>query len=125
MKLRTKLSIVLGVFALLLIASCAKKEPSLLKIFVKSSSITHVENITVRIVGDLDKDTPEYLEEKKSNENGLAQFNLDDFYSQYGKKDEKVAYFNVYIKDTVGYFDYVGNVKTKANITSTETVYLK
>ena len=115
----------LVLFVLLLMPSCAKDEPSLLKIFVKSSSITLVENATVRIVGDLDKETPEYLEEKKSNENGVAQFNLDDFYSQYGKKDEKIAYFNVYVKDTVGYFNYVGNVKTRAHITATETVYIK
>lgn len=125
MKLKNSLKLVLSIFALLLIASCVKDEPSILKIFVKSSSITTVENARIRIVGDLGKGTPEHLEERNSNENGVAIFKLDDFFSKYAKGDDKVAYFNVYIKDTTGYFDFAGNVKTKAYITSTETVYLK
>lgn len=125
MKLKKIIILGFSLFAIFLIASCAKDEPSLLKVFVKSSSITNVENATVRIVGDLSKETPEYLEERNTNENGVAIFNLDELYDTYSKGDKKVAYFKVYLKDTVGLFNYVGNVKTKANITTTETVYFK
>lgn len=125
MKLKRTLQLALSILALFLISSCAKDEPSILKVFVKSNSNTQVENATVRIVGDLSKETPEHLEERNSNENDVAIFNLDDFFSKYSKGDGKVAYFNVYLKDTVSLFNLVGNVKVKANITSTMTVYLK
>lgn len=125
MKLKNNIKIGLSLLALLIITSCVKDEDSILKIFVKSSSNTQVENATVRIVGDLKKETPEYLKEELSNENGVAIFKLDDLYDGYSKDEKKVAYFKVYLMDTLGKYNFASNVKTKANITSTETVYLK
>lgn len=125
MKLNNKLKLGIGLLVFLFITSCVKDEPSILKIFVKSKSNTHTEGALIRIVGDINKDTPEHLEEKLSNENGVAIFKLDDFFDQYSKNEDKVAFFNVYTKDTLGHFHYTNKVKAKENLTATETVYLK
>lgn len=124
MKLKNKIKLGLSIIALLLIASCAKDDPSVLKIYVKSNNDNIEQGVRVRIVGNLEKGTPEHLEEKITNENGAAIYDLDSFFKQYPKKDTKVAYFRVYVKDSTGYFDLAGNAKAKGYITSTETVYI-
>ncbi|WP_299206225.1 hypothetical protein [Brumimicrobium sp.] len=112
------------VFGGFLLPSCTKKDPSVLKIFVRSSDFILTEDASVRIVSDIKKGTPEYFDEVKTNSSGVAIFNLDELFDQYGKKDEKVAYFTVYAKDTTTY-QTVGTARAKAYLTSTESIILK
>ncbi|PWH85603.1 hypothetical protein [Brumimicrobium oceani] len=116
------LSLIIGVSAVLM-SSCTKDEPSVLKIFVRSQANILTPNAQVRIVGDVDKDTPEYLEEKKTNESGVAIFELDELFDQYGKNDDKIAYFTVYAKDTAEFFT-LGTARAKQYLTSTETIII-
>ena len=116
--------VALVVFGGILLPSCVKKEPSVLKVFVRSSDFILTEDVQVRIVGNVNKDTPEYFDEKRTNSSGVAIFNLDELFDKYGKKDDKVAYFTIYAKDTADFYT-VGKAKAKANLTATETIILE
>lgn len=107
-----------------IVLSCKKDPPSILKIYVRSSKYTLVTGATVRIVGDIDKDTPEYLKEGLTNDQGVAIFNLGDLFEKYDKKATKVAYFTVYAKDTSLYYTTM-NARAKANMTYTSTITLE
>ncbi|HEU0226545.1 MAG TPA: hypothetical protein VFQ86_02310 [Arachidicoccus soli] len=109
-----------GVF----LPSCQKENPSILKVYVRASNNILKANASVRIVGDLSKNTPEYLKETKTNEQGVAVFNLEDLFDKYKKDEDKVAYFTVYAKDTSLYYT-TGTARAKANITYTTTITLK
>lgn len=114
---------VLIAFSVLLMPSCVKKEPSVLKVFVRSPDNILTQDAFVRIVADINKETPEYFDEMKTNNSGVATFNLDELFDQYGKKDEKVAYFTIYAKDTVDVYT-IEKTRVKAYLTTTETIIL-
>lgn len=116
---------VLITFGGLLLFSCVKDEPSILKVFARNSDNTLTEGVSVRIVGDLSMGTPEYLGEAKTDSSGVALFNLNDFFDQYDSGEEKVAYFTIYAQDVSQFYTTVGKVRAKANLTSTETIILK
>lgn len=116
------LSIVIGV-SLLLMSSCADKDPSVLKVYVRSSANILTPDVNVRIVANVDKDTPEYMAETRTNESGAAIFVLDELFEDYGKKDDKVAYFTVYAIDTAE-FPTLGTAKAKQHLTTTENIIL-
>lgn len=118
----TILSLIIGVSAVLM-SACTKDEPSVLKIFVRSQANILTPNAQVRIVGDINKDTPEYLDEKKTNESGVAIFELDELFDQYGKNEDKIAYFTVYAKDTAEFYT-LGTARAKQHLTSTETIII-
>ena len=118
----TILSLIIGVSAVLM-SSCTKDEPSVLKIFVRSQANILTPNAQVRIVGDINKDTPEYFDEKKTNESGVAIFELDELFDQYGKNEDKIAYFTVYAKDTAEFYT-LGTARAKQYLTSTETIII-
>ena len=124
MSLRNLVMVALVVIGGLLLPSCGKKDPSVLKVYVRSSDYILTEDVNVRIVSKVSKETPEYFAEKRTNSSGVAIFNLDDLFDKYGKKDEKVAYFTVYAKDTADFYT-IGKARAKANLTVTETIILE
>src|SRR5690554_7755983 len=89
-----------------------------------SSYFILTEDTSFRIISDIKKGTPKYFDEVRTNSSGVAIFNLDELFDQYGKKDEKVAYFTVYAKDTTTY-QTVGTARAKAYLTSTESIIWK
>jgi hypothetical protein len=103
--------------------SCKSKEPSILKIFVRSNNFILTPDATVRIVGDLSEGTPEYFEETRTDPSGIAYFELDAFFDTYDKDQDKVAYFTVYAKDSANTFT-VGDARARANLTSTASITL-
>jgi hypothetical protein len=117
------LSILLS-FSVLSISSCTDKDPSVLKIFVRSSDNILTPDAEVRIVADIEEGTPEYLEDTRTNESGAAIFELDELFDQYGKNDDKVAYFTVYVTDTAEFPTILESVRAKQNLTSTATINL-
>lgn len=78
----------------------------------------------VRVVGDVNKDTPEYFKEMKTNESGYALFDLNELFDSYGKDDEKTAYFTVYATDETKIYTSQ-KVRAKGYITTTETIILE
>ncbi len=117
------LSLLIGM-SVVFMSSCTKDEPSVLKVFVRSSANILTPGAHVRIVGDVNKDTPEFMAEKKTNESGVAIFELDELFDQYGKKEDKIAYFTVYARDTAE-FPTLGKARAKQYLTSTETIILE
>lgn len=111
------------IVASIIVVSCEKDDPSVLKIYVRSSTNSLVQDAEVRIVGDVNKDTPEYFKERKTNGEGIAVFELDELFEEYEKNDEMVAYFTVYARDTAEFFT-LGDAKAKAHLTTSETIIL-
>lgn len=124
MTLTKRILIVMSFLMVATLYSCKEKDPSIFKVYIRSSDYILTEGASVRIVGDISKGTPEYFDEKKSNESGAAVFNLDDLFDKYDKDDEKVAYFNIYARDTAQYFT-IRKGRAKANLTSTATIVLE
>lgn len=106
-----------------LIFSCKSKDPSVLKIYVRSNNHILTPDATVRIVGDISEGTPEYFEEKKTDESGVVIFNLDELFSTYEKEKNAVAHFTLYAKDTSAYYT-TKEVRAKIHLTSVETIIL-
>ena len=123
MKNRTTLSLLL-LFSALIITSCKNKDDSIAKIFVRNSNSQLINGASVVIIADVNSDpaTPAYVDTLTTNESGFASFDLERLFDKYGKKDDKVAYFDIIVK-----FDdkqAIGEIKARANITAVETVSL-
>lgn len=107
-----------------LIFACKSKDPSVLKIYVRSNNFILTPDATVRIVGDISEGTPEYFKEKKTDGSGVVLFNLDDLFDTYDKKEKNsVAHFTVYAKDTSAFYT-TKKVRAKIHLTSVETIIL-
>tara|TARA_Y100000385_G_scaffold291946_1_gene374430 strand:+ start:9526 stop:9906 length:381 start_codon:yes stop_codon:yes gene_type:complete len=105
------------------VQSCKNKEPSGIKIFVRSASNELVEGAKVIIVGDINSDpeTLEYVDTVITNVSGFATFNMKAYYDVAGD-DNVVAYFDVIAK-----FDTktaTGYLRSRSHTTAVETVYL-
>jgi hypothetical protein len=107
-----------------LIFSCKSKDPSVLKIYVRSNNNILTPDATVRIVGDISEGTPEYFEEKTTDPTGVVLFNLDDLFSSFEKKENNVAYFTLYAKDTSNFYT-TKKARAKIHLTSVETIILE
>lgn len=105
------------------IISCKSKDPSILKVYVRSNNFILTPGATVRLIGDISEGTPEYFEEKKTDETGVALFMLDDLFNSADKDQNGTAYFTLYAKDTLESFTSK-KVSAKVHLTSVETIIL-
>ncbi len=105
------------------IQSCKNKEPSGIKIFVRSASNELVEGAKVIIVGDINSDpaTLEYVDTIFTNDSGFATFNMKAYYDDAGD-DNVVAYFDIIAKS--GTKTANGYIRARSHTTAVETVYL-
>lgn len=112
-----------SLISILLVLSSCKKDPSVLKVFVRSYNNELVKNAKVIIIADKDSDppTPEYVDTIQTNSSGFAYFDLEDFYSQLGKK-ETVGYFDVLAKSDTK--EGKGYIRCRKHITNVITVNL-
>lgn len=102
--------------------SC-KKDPSVLKVYVRSHSNQLVPGAKVIIVGDVNSnpETRPYVDTVMTNSTGFAVFDMTEYFGEKAKKGE-VGYFDIIVKkDTLTAF---GRVRCRTNITNVETVYL-
>ena len=113
----------LSVIAVLVVLSSCKKDPSVLKVFVRSYNNTLVGNAKVVIIADVTSDppTPAYVDTVQTNSSGFAYFDLADFYSKLGKK-ETTGYFDVIAKE--GTKQENGYIRCRAHITNVLTITL-
>lgn len=111
------------VSVLLVLASC-KKDPSILKVFVRSTNNELVSNAKVIIIGDVGSDpaTPEYVDTVQTNSSGFAYFDMEAFFSKLGKK-ETTGYFDVLVKKEPLKGD--GYIRCRAHITNVITVIIQ
>lgn len=125
MKRTTK---IFGVIAALVLSigflqSCKNKNPSVVKIFVRSASNELVEGAKVVLIGDPSSNpaTMNYVDTVITNDSGFAYFNVQPYYDAAGEENT-VAYFDVIAKTSTktGY----GYIRSRVHTTAVETVFL-
>lgn len=115
----------LSLFAVLFaFTSCKNKKPSTLKVYVRSSNNELVNNAKVIIIADVNSDPPskEYVDTIQSNSSGFAEFNMQPYFDQLGKK-ETTGYFDVLAKKDN--LQGQGYIRCRAHITNVLTVEIK
>lgn len=125
MKLGLRNSVLfLTVVAAIVVGSCKKKDPSILKVFVRTASNELVGNAKVVIIGDKYSNPPtrEYDDTQITNSSGFAEFNLEQFF-QEAHKDSTTGYFNIIAKK--GELQGEGYIQCRAHITAVQTVNFK
>jgi hypothetical protein len=125
--MKTKVKKAILFFGLILISAmfsgCKNDDPSVLKIFVRSSSNELVNGAQVVIVGDVNSNpaTLAYVDTLATNASGFVEFNMDNYFSLVGEGN-KTGYFDVIVKyDLKTGTEYV---RCRSHITTVETVYL-
>ncbi|MES2556590.1 MAG: hypothetical protein V4604_10590 [Bacteroidota bacterium] len=109
---------------LLVLSACKNKNPSVLKVFVRSSNNELMENAKVIIIADVNSNppTPSYVDTVNTNSSGFAYFDMAEFFEGLDK-GETTGYFDIIAKKNVS--EGSGYVHCRAHITSVETVYLE
>jgi hypothetical protein len=125
MKKTFKFTALFFMFAMVTITlqSC-KRDPSVMKIFVRSDANQLLNNARVVIIGDVNSTpaTKPYVDTLFTNSTGFATFDMSDYFGEKPPKGE-VGYFDIIVKkDTkVGY----GRIRCRANITNVETIMME
>ena len=104
--------------------SCKNKNPSVIKIFVRSASNELVAGAKVVIIGDVSSNpaTMEYVDTVITNASGFAYFNVQPYYDMAGEEENPVAYFDVIAKtDTKRQNGYI---RSRVHTTAVETLFL-
>jgi hypothetical protein len=105
------------------IQSCKNKEPSVIKVFVRSASNELVVGAKVTIIGDVNSNPPTntYVDTILTNDSGFAVFEMKAYYEAAGE-DNSVGYFDIVAKKGTKTID--GRIRSRAHTTAVETVYL-
>lgn len=110
-------------FAMIVMVSC-KRDPSVLKVYVRSQSEQLLPGVRVIIAGDVTMgETKEYQDTVMTNSTGYAVFDMDKYFGDKPKKGE-VGYFDIIVRQddkTVTMYD----ARVRANITNVETLKFK
>lgn len=103
--------------------SCKNKEPSILRVFVRSHATDLQVDAKVVIIADVPSNSSdkEFVDTVLTNESGIAHFNLDPYFDAVGDGNE-VAYFKIIARKNGK--EGTSKVRTRAHTTAVETVYL-
>ncbi len=109
-------------FCGLALTSC-KKDPSVLKVFVRSASNELTPGAMVVVIGDKSANPPadDFTDTLFTNSSGFAEFNMDQYFDNHNEKNAS-AYFNILIKKDLR--QGTGNVKCRIHNTAVETLFL-
>lgn len=125
MKKRTS---ILSLFILMVLGigflqSCKNKEPSVVKIYVRSASNELVTDAKVVIIGDPSSNPPtlNYVDTLLTNGSGFAAFDVQPYFDEAGE-DNTVAYFDVVVKTSTK--TSYGEVRSRVHTTAVETIFL-
>lgn len=121
--LRLSALLVVAVLAIGFLQSCKNKNPSVIKIFVRSASNELVEGAKVVIIGDPASNPPtmEYVDTLVTNSSGFSYFNMEEYYTAAGE-DNDVAYFDVIVKTATKQAS--GRIRSRVHTTAVETIFL-
>ena len=122
-KLRFLLPLLMLTSVVFVMDGCKNKKPSLLKVFVRSSSNELLEGAMVTIIGDVNSNpaTASYVDTLFTNSSGFAQFDLEELFTKQGK-DNTTGYLDIVAKKTPT--QGTGRSRVRAHITGIETVFL-
>jgi hypothetical protein len=104
-----------------LLSSCKEKEPSVLKVFVRSASNTLQAGAKVVVIGDLQSNPPtkEHVDTLVTNESGFVAFDMDKYFNNSG--GETTGYFDIIVKKDAK--EGAGYVRCRKHITTVETIF--
>lgn len=118
----------IGVLAMMVLSlgvlhSCKNKNPSVVKIFVRSASNELVSGAKVVIIGDVNSDpaTLAYVDTVITNGSGFAYFNVQPYYDMAGEKENPVAYFDIIAKTDTK--TQTGSIRSRVHTTAVETLF--
>lgn len=119
-----KLAYLSMIALLLVISACKNKNPSVIKVFVRSSNNELMSNAKVIIIADVNSNppTPAYVDTVMTNTSGFAYFEMDEYFDGLGK-DQTTGYFDIIAKKDAAQGE--GYLHARAHITSVETVFLQ
>ena len=111
---------------LLILSSCESKDPSILKVYVRTTSNGLVDNARVVVIGDQQSNptTMDFVDTIYTNSSGFVTINMDQYFDKLPSSN----------KNTTGYFDLIvdngidsgsGQAKCKIHTTSVETVIIQ
>jgi hypothetical protein len=124
MKIRNKfnLSLIFFLFSLFLVSACKNKKPSVLKVYVRSSSNELIEGAMVVIVGDQSSDQPtlSYVDTLLTNSSGYAEFNMQPYFDLADEKKNPTGVFGIITKK--GMKEGEGTARCRVHLTAVETV---
>lgn len=114
----------LTVLSLGFLQSCKNKEPSIVKIYVRTNSNAVAPGVKVIVIGDQSSDpaTNAFVDTLVTNESGFAEFNMQDHFDE-GDKDYEVGYYRVIAKTPTLYGE--GYVRARVHTTAVETVFIQ
>lgn len=123
---------IIGILAIAILSigflnSCKNKNPSVVKIFVRSASNELVEGAKVVIIGNPNSNPPtmNYVDTVITNNSGFAYFSLTGYYDDYYDKktdENSVAYFDIVVKTATK--TAYGTIRSRIHTTAVETVFL-
>ncbi len=110
------------VLAIGFLQSCKNKEPSVIKIFVRSASNELLEGVKVVIIGDVNSNPPTnaYVDTLITNASGFVSFNMKAYYDDAGE-DVEIGYFDIVAKTNTE--TTLGYIRSRVHTTAVETVY--
>lgn len=114
------LSLTLLLVSFTALNGCQEKDPSLLKIYLRTADGNIVSDVDIILIAD-EYSTPEYNDEQTTNQSGFALFDLDMHFKTYGK-EAKAGDFKINAR--VNGVTYLGTVRARGYTTTEETFYL-
>ena len=120
-KLIAALSLIISV--IMMTTSCKNTDPSVLKIFVRSSSNELLEGAQVVVIGDLQSNPPTnaFVDTLITNSSGFVVFNMNNYFDAASEANS-TGYFDVIAKKNTK--SGSGYVRCRMHLTTVETVFL-
>lgn len=120
-KLIAALSLIIS--AIMMTTSCKNTDPSVLKIFVRSSSNELLEGAQVVVIGDLQSNPPTnaFVDTLITNSSGFVVFNMNNYFDAASEANS-TGYFDVIAKKNTK--SGSGYVRCRMHLTTVETVFL-
>jgi hypothetical protein len=120
-KLIAALSLIIS--TIMMTTSCKNTDPSVLKIFVRSSSNELLEGAQVVVIGDLQSNPPTnaFVDTLITNSSGFVIFNMNNYFDAASEANS-TGYFDVIAKKNTK--SGSGYVRCRMHLTTVETVFL-
>jgi hypothetical protein len=108
---------------IMMTTSCKNTDPSVLKIFVRSSSNELLEGAQVVVIGDLQSNPPTnaFVDTLITNSSGFVVFNMNNYFDAASEANS-TGYFDVIAKKNTK--SGSGYVRCRMHLTTVETVFL-
>lgn len=105
-------------------SACKNKNASILKIYVRSSDNSLVQDAMVTVIGDQTSSTKTlaYVDTTMTNQAGVAEINMQPYFDLADEKSNPTGVFTIICrKDSI---EGEGSVRCRVHNTAIQTVYL-